>query len=633
MRALKGRYRLDAAIEQLQRRESKPLFVPVAMLNDLQLHMQDVDDALRNVKDECMNMRLRQSDTHGDQLSRVQHSLDAIEQLQRYQIDMIRQQIEYNHGTHCEEDVYTWMGMLPRMSNQYSFTISLLRKLHGAREQIDRQNTQVMHVELELLQAQCALLLSHAHNERQKILLATTAAETQRSSRRCPQRNHSWHGQTLTDKWVNAKLNCYLPFKLHGARIGRALTAAREADVDRRAALDEDAQIMHQLYELHDNRDTESRGAVRRCDYDDVYDQRWPNSNGDRRRTPSSQQRQIGHAPSPQTPQRPLSMIDQQRSQHRSPPQSHSGSNGYAIAQRQQIVRRQPSIPEQMVMPTPERHMSPVGRLNNTGQVRQLASVFDSCATSSEPPLPVHRPQPVQPSRLQWPTPQSTPKPQQRTVSLFRASQPPPPPPPAPATPTQRHRLPPSYAQACRAPSVDHLTRSPMHTSGIPQAPRSELPQRKLLHSPYALLNVAPPPSTSCGSASSSQYETMNSRPDTNRTSTHYVHTFYQQMQPPSAIGRAAKEAARKQFLFSNNVQQNKASPSSARNAAVSCACCDNFLQDSPLMCRRSVPSPSQPVLASNRPLAPLSRPGSSIATSNDKKFSWIARFKPTTKK
>jgi len=52
VRALKGRYRLDAAIEHLQRSDARPLFVPVTMLNDLQSHVQDVEDALCAIKDD-----------------------------------------------------------------------------------------------------------------------------------------------------------------------------------------------------------------------------------------------------------------------------------------------------------------------------------------------------------------------------------------------------------------------------------------------------------------------------------------------------------------------------------------------------------------------------------------------------
>lgn len=137
---------MDAAIEHLQRRDARPLFVPVTMLNDLQSHVQDVEDALCAVKDDSRNRWCADGTVgctcaacgeHGpnvqtdEHMNNVQHSLDTIEQLQRYQIDMIQQQVQYNTAHHYahNDDVYTWMRMLPKMSEQYSFTVNLIRRV------------------------------------------------------------------------------------------------------------------------------------------------------------------------------------------------------------------------------------------------------------------------------------------------------------------------------------------------------------------------------------------------------------------------------------------------------------------------------------------------------------------------
>jgi len=108
-------------------------------------------------EDVLMHARLVQTEEH---MNNVQHSLDTIEQLQRYQIDMIQQQVQYNTAHHYahNDDVYTWMSMLPKMSEQYSFTVNLIRRVSNVC--VDRTRCTVARYARSTAPSQ---LRSHAH--------------------------------------------------------------------------------------------------------------------------------------------------------------------------------------------------------------------------------------------------------------------------------------------------------------------------------------------------------------------------------------------------------------------------------------------------------------------------------------
>jgi hypothetical protein len=96
---------------------------------------------------------------------------------------------------------------------------------------------------------------------------------------------------------VNDKLNYYLPFKLHGSRIAKALHTARHAHAERYSLIGDETHALQQLYQLHE------RSHEHLYNYDDVYEQQRPTSMIERalrqpvtprpvmRRMPSAEQR------------------------------------------------------------------------------------------------------------------------------------------------------------------------------------------------------------------------------------------------------------------------------------------------------------------------------------------------------
>ena len=59
MRALKGRYRLDAALERLSTSRMNPQLVPIVMVTDLEDSMREQDETLRQVKQESYRTHVR----------------------------------------------------------------------------------------------------------------------------------------------------------------------------------------------------------------------------------------------------------------------------------------------------------------------------------------------------------------------------------------------------------------------------------------------------------------------------------------------------------------------------------------------------------------------------------------------
>ena len=53
VRALKGRYRLDAALEKLTEEKARPRLVPISLLDDMTYRLKELDTELKNVKAEA----------------------------------------------------------------------------------------------------------------------------------------------------------------------------------------------------------------------------------------------------------------------------------------------------------------------------------------------------------------------------------------------------------------------------------------------------------------------------------------------------------------------------------------------------------------------------------------------------
>uniref|UniRef100_A0A0M3J5T5 Uncharacterized protein n=1 Tax=Anisakis simplex TaxID=6269 RepID=A0A0M3J5T5_ANISI len=83
--------------------------------------------------------------------------------------------------------------------------------------------------DLELLQAQSSLLITHAQIERMRLQLCGVTNKN-------PSRPVSYHGEDLLERMIKPKLNFLLPFKLHGQRVDkhrRSETQNMEAEVEK----------------------------------------------------------------------------------------------------------------------------------------------------------------------------------------------------------------------------------------------------------------------------------------------------------------------------------------------------------------------------------------------------------------
>uniref|UniRef100_A0A914V6I7 Uncharacterized protein n=1 Tax=Plectus sambesii TaxID=2011161 RepID=A0A914V6I7_9BILA len=214
VRGLKGRYRLDAVLERLtltnQPRETA--VVPASMLEDLECRLREMDVELRRVKEEAYKAQQGALDAFAREQMTSQMSLDQVEKLQRSNFQLLQRQM--SELSLYDNDIRRRLEMMPSYDSLYTFSMSLMRKLRQLRSSLLDKSASVSRADLELMQTQSSLLLTHAQVERQKLQLRIAGIRTLK-------RPLSYHGEDLLTRLVNPELSFYLPFKLHGSRLSK----------------------------------------------------------------------------------------------------------------------------------------------------------------------------------------------------------------------------------------------------------------------------------------------------------------------------------------------------------------------------------------------------------------------------
>ncbi|KAI1732896.1 hypothetical protein Ddc_01795 [Ditylenchus destructor] len=115
---------------------------------------------------------------------------------------------------------------MPSYDALYSFAMGIVKKLGQLRKLLLEKTGQVNQAELELMNLQSSLLLTHAQMER--LRLESKISNTKLSHKRPV----SYHGDNPLDKHVKSELCFLLPMKLHGSRVHQHRNFQSSANID-----------------------------------------------------------------------------------------------------------------------------------------------------------------------------------------------------------------------------------------------------------------------------------------------------------------------------------------------------------------------------------------------------------------
>ncbi|KHN80124.1 hypothetical protein Tcan_12315, partial [Toxocara canis] len=225
LESLQNRCQLNAELERLSLTE-RLIAGPSTVMSAVEEKLRHFEEDLQSAKSEALRNQQAAINSSLREQTAYQTCLEQVERLQRENFSLL--QLRASDLASHDKHVRQLLEMMPSYDALYSFTMGIVRKLSQLRTSFIDKAAHASRADLELLQTQSSLLITHAQIERMRLQLCAT------SHKHLP-RPVSYHGEDLLERMVKPKLNFLLPFKLHGQRVDkhrRSETTNMESEVE-----------------------------------------------------------------------------------------------------------------------------------------------------------------------------------------------------------------------------------------------------------------------------------------------------------------------------------------------------------------------------------------------------------------
>uniref|UniRef100_A0A1I8ADK8 t-SNARE coiled-coil homology domain-containing protein n=1 Tax=Steinernema glaseri TaxID=37863 RepID=A0A1I8ADK8_9BILA len=209
MEAMRKRCELNESLDRLSL-NNRLIIGPESVIDK-------VEDRLRHLETDVQNAKAEATKNHHvtinacvkDQNS-YQSCLEQVERLQRENFSLLQMHAA-EMATH-DKAIRQKLDLMPSYDALYSFTMGMVRKLGQLRNSLIDKSNQICRSDLELMNTQSSLLITHAQVERLRLQLHMLHNKSRK-------RPASYHGEDLLERLTKPELNFLLPFKLHASRL------------------------------------------------------------------------------------------------------------------------------------------------------------------------------------------------------------------------------------------------------------------------------------------------------------------------------------------------------------------------------------------------------------------------------
>uniref|UniRef100_A0A915EKT2 Uncharacterized protein n=1 Tax=Ditylenchus dipsaci TaxID=166011 RepID=A0A915EKT2_9BILA len=188
----------------------------IDQLREKSMQMSVMQSQKNQLEIEAINASFREHSTYHEAC------LEQVERLQRENFSLLQLQ-----AADPGQMLKTKIDLMPSYDALYSFTMGIVKKLGQLRKMLVEKSCRVNQTELELMNIQSSLLLTHAQVERLRLQVSIETCKPMSAKRPA-----SFHGESFLDHLAKSELCFLLPLKLHGSRVQQQQKFQNSPNID-----------------------------------------------------------------------------------------------------------------------------------------------------------------------------------------------------------------------------------------------------------------------------------------------------------------------------------------------------------------------------------------------------------------